>query len=609
MKAVSFGQWLKQARKALDMTQADLAEHAGCSQRTIAKLEAGERKPSKQLAELLAQALEIPADAQFQFVRYARSGSGPAAWKLPEPEAPPARVELPGSNGNSAASLTSTPNNLPAPPTEFIGREKQIVEAAALLRRPYVRLLTLTGTGGVGKTRLAIEVARELVDGLSDGVFFVPLAPLTDPALVVQTVAQTLGVEEARGRPLFEVLKSYLRDKNMLLLLDNFEQVLEAAPLMAELLSAGAGLKMLVTSREMLHLRGEKEIEVPPLALPASLDSTSPEELAGYEAVRLFVDRAGDAKHGFVLSSGNALVVAEVCARLEGLPLAIELVAARVKSLPLHALLEGLSSRLAMATGPLVDLPARQRTLRDTIAWSYNLLSVDEQRLFRRLAVFAGGSSLEAVDQVCSFNLESEAQERQEGEETTLRRLESLVDRHLLQYVLGSRQGEGPRFEMLETIREYAWEQLRESGEDEALRRAHAEYFGSLTEQARRELYGPGQGSWFDRLEMEHDNLRAALDWSHAAGADADLGLPIAATLGWFWEVRAYYSEGRERLTRILSTTEDSTPNTARARALCAAARLEVMLKDFTAAKRLAEESLRFSLALGNRSCMAQALY
>src|SRR6266699_3734280 len=405
-------------------------------------------------------------------------------------------------------TLDIGPNNLPVQPTPFIGREQEVEECLQLLRRQEVRLLTLTGPGGIGKTRLALQVAAELSDLFPDGLYFVNLAPLRDPALVVPTIAQALDLQELAEHPLLDLVKAFLREKHLLLLLDNFEQVASAALQVAELLATCPRLKVLVTSRMGLHVQAEQEFAIPPLCVPDPRQLPEVVALAQYDALALFIQRAQATRPAFQLSHANARAVAEICLRLDGLPLAIELAAARIKLLPPQALLARLTPRLTLLSSGARDVPTRQQTLRNTIAWSYNLLDVQEQRLFRRLAVFVGGCRLEAVEAVCA-----------EGDDAALQVLEgvtSLIDKSLLKQT--ELEAEEPRLLMLETIREYGLEALEAHGEAAVTRRGHAAYYLALAEKAEPELGGPQQAVWLDRLEQEQENLRAALQWSLERG-------------------------------------------------------------------------------------------
>jgi predicted ATPase/class 3 adenylate cyclase len=479
-------------------------------------------------------------------------------------------------------TLEGRRNNLPTQPTPLVGREREVEEVCELLRRTQTRLLTLTGPGGTGKTRLALQAAADLLEDFADGAFFVPLATLTDSELFFPTVAGTLGVRETGEGTLEEGLKSYLRDKELLLLLDNFEQVLEAADAVAGLLEA-AGVKVLATSRTPLGLYGEHEYAVPPLDLPDVRRLPPVEKLSQYEAVRLFIERARAAKAEFEVTSENAPAVAEICARLDGLPLAIELAAARIKLLPPQAMLKRLGNRLKLLTGGPRDLPERQRTLRGTIEWSHDLLDEGERTLFRRLAVFSGGRTLEAIEAVCDA----------EGDlpMDVLEGVSSLLDNSVV------RQEEGPdgepRFVMLETIHEYAREKLQESGEAEELARLHAEYFLALAEEAESRLRGPEDMEWLERLEAEHDNMRVALSWSLESG-EAEVGLRLTGALWPFWEAHGHYGEGRGWLEEALGKDSQASA-AARAKVLEGLGWLTYRRGDTDRAEATAEEGLQLS--------------
>jgi predicted ATPase/class 3 adenylate cyclase len=497
-------------------------------------------------------------------------------------------------------TLDARINNLPAQPTPLVGRERELGEVRDLLRGEGVRLLTLTGPGGIGKTRLGLQVAAELLDEFEDGVFFVALATIADPALVASAIAEPLGVVEAGDQPLEESLKGYLRSKELLLLLDNFEQVLGGAPLVGDLLSACPKFKVLATSRSVLRVYGEQEYPVPPLELPRPGRLPPIDRLSQYEAVRLFIERAKAARPAFSVTDENAPAVAEICARLDGLPLAIELAAARIKLLPPAAMLERLGSRLKLLSGGARDLPERQRTLRGTIEWSFALLEEGERVLFARLAVFSGGRTLEAIEAVCDAkgDLPVEA----------LEGVSSLLDKSLLGQEEGP-EGE-PRFVMLETIHEYARERLGASGEAEKVRRLHAECFLALAEEAEAELSGADQLAYLERLEAEHDNMRSALTWSLERAPET--ALRMAAALARFWEKRSYFSEGSswlEAAVRLSESVEAATTDSAtRAKLLSEAGTFAFFRTDFDHAIVLHGEALELYRQVGDDSGVAFAL-
>ena len=478
-------------------------------------------------------------------------------------------------------TLDGRPNNLPLQPTALIGRERDVEMVCGLLRRDGVRLVTLTGVGGSGKTRLGLQVAADLFDDFADGVFLANLAPISDPALVLQTVAHTLGVREAEGQQLQERLRDFLRDKRLLLLLDNFEQVVEAASFVAELLAACPALKVLVTSRTRLHLRGEHEVPVSPLALPERGQLPPLALLSQYAAVALFIQRAVEVKPDFAVTNENAPAVAEICMRLDGLPLALELAAARVKLLSPQAILSRLEHSLRLLTGGPRDLPARQQTLRDTIAWSYDLLAQDERTLFRRLAVFAGGCTLHAAEAVCNGAGEP-ALDVLEG-------LAALVDKSLMQR-LGPNDDE-PRFGMLETIREFAWEQPEARREASPMRRQHAAFYLQIAEATDAQAEGVGWPRLLERMDRELDILRAALTWSAETPDRAELGLRLAAALNPFWEGRGYWTEGRSWLERLLDQAHAAEAPVLAA-ALMSAGNLAFFQGDMAAARAYLERSL-----------------
>jgi predicted ATPase/class 3 adenylate cyclase len=479
-------------------------------------------------------------------------------------------------------TLESHTNNLPLQATPLIGREREVDAVCGLLRSSETRLLTLLGPGGAGKTRVGLQVAAELVDDFEDGIFFVPIAAITDPALVAPTIARILGLSEG-AQPPEELLEGFLRDRQTLLLLDNLEQVIEAAPVVERLLSSAANLKILATSRIPLGLYGEYEFPIPPLSLPDS-DSLPPlEHLTEYEAIRLFVERARAVRPDFSLTEENGPAVVEICERLDGLPLAIELAAARIKLLPPRVLLDKLGNRLKILTGGARNLPERQRTLRNAIEWSYGLLDEGEKLLIGRLGVFSGGATLEAIEAVCDA--------RGDLPTDVFEGVSSLLDKSLLRQeeVLGAE----PRLMMLETIREFALEKFEESDDTEVIERAHAEYFLALAEEAEPKLWGPEDAAWLDRLEREHDNMRAALSWALESEA-TELALRLGGALRWFWNMGGYYGEGRSWLEAALAK-EGPASAQARARVLEGVGWLANQQGDLNRAEAIAEEGLTLS--------------
>jgi predicted ATPase/class 3 adenylate cyclase len=794
-RTASFGYWLRRRRRALDLTQDELAQRVACALGTIKKIESDERRPSKQLAQSLADALEIPAAERAAFLKAARaelavdqldiatplSESGavappatlpagtvtflftdiadstrlwaqhPAAMRgalarhdaivraaieqgggrvfktggdafhavfadatgalaaalaaqrgllaepWPETGALAVRMALhsgtaelrdgdyfghalnqtarilAASHGGqillSAASweltrdhlrsdiavrdlgaywlkglprpeqiyqvtapelpadfprlisLDRLTTNLPVPVTGFVGREREAAALRDLLRREDVRLVTLTGPGGTGKTRLSIQVAAALEGDFADGAWFVDLAPISDPELVPSAIAQALGVREIGEQPIRERLRDYLRNKRMLLLLDNFEQVVEAARAVGELLAAAPGLKLLATSRILLRLAAEHEFAVPPLGLPPAIagnrrpaleHAATTEDLTHYEAVRLFIDRAQAAKAGFAVTNDNAPAVAEICYRLDGLPLAIELAAARVKLFAPQALLARLENGLGFLTGGARDLPARQQTIRNTIDWSYNLLSENEKRLFARLGVFVGGWTIEAAEAVCNWTevqglrteLPDLAAPVLSPQSSVLNAIAALADHSLV------RQNEGPdgepRFSMLETIREYALERLAASGEAEEMRRRHADYFLALAEEAEPWLRRAEQLLWFSRLRAERANLLAALGWALQNKA-TEIGLRLASALKIFWDECGPQNEPRYWINTLLVQSGEVAPE-IRAKALRYAGDLASTHVGHDAAQALQRESLTFSRLANDRRGSAEAL-
>ncbi|HMD31522.1 MAG TPA: protein kinase [Candidatus Acidoferrales bacterium] len=482
------------------------------------------------------------------------------------------------------------PANIPVQRTGFVGREKEVAAAKELLLSKEVRLVTVTGPGGIGKTRLAVEVANGVAERFPGGIHFVPLSPISDPAMIPSVILQTLGVREAGGQSPLEMLKKSLQDSlsaPVLLLLDNFEHLVQASPAVADLLAMAPNLKILVTSRAPLRIYGEHEFPVPALAVPDMRAMPPVEAVSQYAAVALFVQRAVAARPDFALSEQNASAVVEICVRLDGLPLAIELAAARVKVLSPSSLLTRLASRLQLLTGGARDLPERQQTLRAAIDWSYDLLSAAEQKLFRRLSVFVGGCSLESAEAVCDTKGDLELD--------LLDGMASMVDKSLLRQVEQANGGES-RFAMLETIREYAREKLEASSEEAATRRAHAAYCLVLAEEQAADEGGPGAGraELMERFASERDNFRAGLEWLTETG-EAEWGLRLGAALFRFWEAREYLAEGRDKLGRLLKLPAAAALSKVRARVLFAAGVLAGEQGDYASGEALLREGLEIA--------------
>ncbi len=585
----SFGTWLKSRRKTLDMTQEELAQEVGCATVTIRKIEANALRPSSQIALRLAQCCSIPEAEHDAFVRFARSEQTDGhVWVDKTPGAPSIRFEADRPQNN----LTDLPNPL-------IGREQELEQIRQRLLKDSVRLLTLIGPPGVGKTRLALQIAQELLEVFRDGVFVLPLAPVTSPQQVLETLANTLGIKESGMVVLSEEIKDYLYDKEVLLVLDNFEQVLDAAPLIDSLLQTCYGVKALVTSREVLRLRRERRFNVSPLSLPDTKHTADVNALLEIPAVALFVERAQAANSAFEINEQNAADIAAVCVQLDGLPLSIELIAARSMLLSPKAMLRHLDNQLALLTSKSYDHPKRQQTLRDAIAWSYELLEPDEQALFASLGVFPDSFTLSATEAIVGG----------ESPMMVLDQLSALVDKSLLL----ARTDIQPemRFEMLQVLREYAREQLEQQPVHQVVNQRFADYYTDLATDISTKLTGGQQREMLQRLEQESYNLQATLKWlidQH----QITKAMRLTNVLSDFWHIRGLITEGRrwlEELLKSISTSNETIPVDVRIDTLNAAGFLAYHQSDYLTAHQFFAESLALIQASPDQSLVARVYH
>ncbi|MCI0552631.1 MAG: helix-turn-helix domain-containing protein [Anaerolineae bacterium] len=589
MEQHSFGYWLRLKRKALDLTREELAKQVGYSAATIRKIEDEERHPSAQVVERLAEFFNIDHDERTNFLRFARGDLQAALGEIKE--------DTPWHNPAKSAR-----SNLPAIVTSLIGRKQEIADVREYLSKNDIRLVTLIGPPGIGKTRLGIETARASLSDFSDGVFFVSLAALDDPDLIAPTLAQALGYVGARNISTSDQIKEGIGDKQILFVIDNCEHLIEDVSLLvSELLSTCSDLKILATSREYLRIPGEWLYPVPALDVPAfdephessSIDIAT---ISDFPALALFAERARAVRPDFALNSENIQTVSMICARLDGLPLAIELIAARMRLMSPEVLLTRMNNQYVLSADGMRVVSARQKTLQDAIDWSYSLLSHTEQKLFAYLSVFSGGFTLQAAEAIFSQSV---------VDKSVSELVTSLLDKSLLQF--DSAESGDARYTMLVTIQEFARLRLRQMGEETEIRNQHLAYFLDLAERADQELRGPNQLEWLHRLESVRDNLRAALTWAIETG-QAKVGLHLARKLHWFWFVRGDHTEGRQWLGRVLALTNVSMYPEAQAEALTQISHHTWVQSGTEEAKSYIEQTLVIAQERNDQHNIARAL-
>jgi predicted ATPase/transcriptional regulator with XRE-family HTH domain len=609
-----FGHWLRRQRKALDLTQEQVAQGVGCSSKTIEKIEGGTRRPSRQVAELLATFFSIPADEQASFVTFARSQTSGVAAALSTESYLPASSETDPSARSQEPLLSVPPGNLPASPNAFIGRQQEKDRGRFYLRRHGVRLLTLTGPPGIGKSRLALELASSLANDFEGGTYLVRLAPINDHNMLASAIAGVLGVSESSREPPMRTVIRSLHGKRTLILLDNFEHLMGATAVVTELLASCPLLKLLVTSRQPTHVYGEHELQVPPLAVPPGLTELEetgehiqrrtytdarPEEvhaLLEYESIQLFTERALAVKPDFAVTPDNARLITEVCALLEGFPLAIELASAMTKTLPLSALLARLSGSVIDMVAQTANVPERQQSMGRAIGWSYRLLQPDEQALFRCVSVFAG-----------SFDVQSAAA-LAPGEDRVRETLDALADKSMVQAHVDDRGY--ARYRLLGALKEYGLAQLAAHGESDLVQKRCSTYFLELAESSEDGLRGPEQAMWLARLDAEHPNLRAALDWfCSGSPARVEQGVQMAGAMQRFWFMRRYYSEAIQQLTRVLALPGAHRSDPFEARACLGLGFFLVERGDLTEASVLYEQALGIYRERDDLNGIATALH
>jgi len=585
---VPFGEWLKRQRTGRGLTQEQLAHQIGCATITLRKIESEERHPSMQILERISEIFSIPQKERTSFLRFARGD-----WK-----------SAPTIEGKDAPwnALTASPrSNLPTPPTLLIGRDRDVGVVRGYLSNVDIRLVNLIGPPGIGKTRLSLAVAHEMLFDFLDGDFFIALAPLEDSSLIAPAIVQTLGFAETELKSPLERLKDGIGDKHMLLVLDNLEHIIEgAAPLIADLLSACPHLRILTTTREALHVPGEWLYPVPPLNVPEAtqLQSKAVEEMSQYSALNLFAERARAVRPDFTLNTGNIQAVANICIQLDGLPLAIELISARIRLMSPQSLLAKLNDQFVLAADGRRAVPTRQKTLHNAISWSYNLLSPEEQELFTRLSVFSGGFILNTAETIFSPKITNKS---------VSDLISSLLDKSLLQRTLDL-QGE-PRFNMLVTIQQFALDGLRDRDEVTEVRNWHLAYFLDLAEKADIEIHGPAQVEWLDKIESEYNNFRAALEWC-LSEKYTEAAIRLLSALEWSWRVRGHHHEVHSWFHTIHSLPDSAEYPAIYARLLVRVGRTCWLLGAYQEGRLYLEQCQAISRNLGNEGeqVLAEAL-